>query len=337
MQAKDKDFIVNISKLTKSVRQSGFGLILIIDTERELDYTLYESLAAISEAVTTESKSYKIASRIFSQKPAPVEVAIVGKNLSADSDGSKLTKLLADVTEKNGDYFFLVCTDNSDKTIKKISEFIDTQEKMYFVTTQSHSIASQVNSENTVIMYHNDTNAYVAEGLASYFTTAVVGGTTGKFKTINGVPAATISTTELSNLHKNNAFSYIEKYGILQTTEGKTTSGEYIDVVMGAYWIKFKMEEGLVYLSVNSPKISYDNQGISKMIAVCNRVLRKAAFEQDIILIDKNEVPQYQVKYVPREDADPNDIANRKYTGISWTAKLSGAIHKATVSGVLEY
>lgn len=337
MQAKDKDFVVNISKLTKAVRQAGFGLILIVDTQRELEYAEYETISAVGDAVTNQSKSYKIASRIFSQKPSPTSVAIVGKNITEDTDGSKLTKLLNDVTQEHGEYFFLVCTDNSDTTIKKISEFIDTQEKMYFVTTQSAIVAQQVNSENTVIMYHDDADSYVAEGLASYFATAKVGSATAKFKTVAGVKAANISTTQLVDLHKNNSFSYIEKYGILQTTEGKTTSGEYIDVVMGAYWIKFKMEEGLVYLSANNSKISYDNVGISKMIAVCNRVLRDAALVQNIILINKDGVPQFEVKYIPREDTDPNDIANRKYTGISWTAKLSGAIHKAFISGTLEY
>ena len=73
------------------------------------------------------------------------------------------------------------------------------------------------------------------------------------------------------------------------------------------------------------------------MVAVCNHVLKRAAFEQDIILVDKDENAKYQIEYIPREDTDPNDVANRNYTGIKWTAKLAGAIHKATVSGTLEY
>ena len=438
---KDKDFIVNISKLTKAVRQQGFGLILILDTEHDLEYGLYNDLTSVGETIEPSSTAYKIASRIFAQKPSPVEVAIAGTRQLEFQKGTKgvytltlnsaftenekiqingnvfvckngadekknefatgqvssqvgalksllekfennfeitnttntivftqkiigdgsipvitlgkektsiaethkavldkgLIPFLSQTTAKHSEYFFLVCTKNDSDTIVKLSEFIDTQDKMYFVTSQMLSAPKLVRSENTVIMYHNDTQAYVAEGLASYLTTAKVGGVTAKFKSINGVKEADISSTELSQLHKDNGFSYIDKYGILQTTEGKTTSGEYIDVVMGAYWIKFKMEEGLVYLSVNTGKIGFDNEGISKMIDVCNRVLKKAAIEQNIVLVSADGTPQYKIDYIPREDTDPNDVANRKYNGINWTAKLSGAIHKSTVSGILEY
>ena len=186
-------------------------------------------------------------------------------------------------------------------------------------------------------MYHDDANAYVAEGLASYLATAKVGGVTSKFKTINGVLEANLTTTQLQELHKNNGFTYIEKMGVLQTTDGKTTSGEYIDVVMGAFWIRFKMEEEFAYLSVNTPKIGFDNRGIGLMVGVCNAVLKRAAFEQDIILIDSDEKAQYNITYVTRENTSKNDIANRYYTGIKWTAKLAGAIHKAVINGTLEY
>ena len=442
-QAREKDFVVNITKLTRAVNQRGFGLILIYDTEHDKEYGLYSDISAVGESFPTSSKAYKIASRIFGQKPKPQTVAIAGNTKMTETDGTKAVytvtvqtafasgdifningkqyKFMAadpskdkdeftgeniqaqinslkpliskyeidfDITttattiiftqkiagdgdipvisitgtgkatvttttpavlptgmiaflnqlrDKYQDPFFLVCTDNSDDAIKKLSGWIDTQEMMYFVTSQSLLAPKLVRSENTVVMYHNDVNAYVAEGLASYLTTAKVGGVTAKFKEIKGVMEAKVTSTQLSALHKSNGFTYIEKMGLLQTTEGKTTSGEYIDVVMGAYWIQFKMEEGLAYLAANTPKIGFDNAGISKMVAVCNHVLKRAAFAQDIILVDKDENAKYQIEYIPREDTDPNDVANRNYTGIKWTAKLAGAIHKATVSGTLEY
>lgn len=442
-QARDKDFIVNITKLTRAIHQKGFGLIMIYDTESDNDYELFENIASVGEIYDINSRAYKIASRIFGQNPRPKELAIfgntdleekpgtkgeyevtfnepfidkeivningteymylpdqaeIGKNqftgqdinaqisnlkylvnkyepeFDVSSDTNKLifaqkiagtgdkpivltdkkgkTKIentvkeilptgmiakLNQVRDKYDDAFFLVCTDNSEFAIRKLSNWIDTQDMMYFTTSKNIQAAKLVRSENTVIMYHNDPESFAAEGLASYLTTAKVGGITAKFKEIKGISAAKISSTQLSSLHRNNGFSYIEKMGLLQTTEGKATNGEYIDVVMGAYWIKFKMEEGLAYLAANTPKIGFDNKGIAKMVAVCNNVLKRAAFDQDIVLINSDEVPQYKIEYVPREQTDPNDVANRNYTGIKWTAKLAGAIHKATISGILEY
>lgn len=442
-QARDKDFIVNITKLTRAIHQKGFGLIMIYDTESNNDYELFEDISAVGEKYPVSGKAYKTASRIFGQNPKPTKLAIFGNtdleekpgtkgeytitfsepfadgavvNINvtdykcvldaADSDKNQFsgqdlntqvsnlkdlvskyesdfdvkaaenrliftqktagvgdmpivsttktgtvqsentvkevlpTGMIAklnQIRDRYGEAFFLVCTDNSDSSIKKLSNWIDTQDMMYFVTTQNLQASKSVRSENTVIMYHNDPESFAAEGLASYLATAKVGGVTAKFKEIKGVLPAEITSTQLSDLHKNNGFSYIEKMGLLQTTEGKATNGEYIDVVMGAYWIKFKMEEGLAYLAANTPKIGFDNKGIAKMVAVCNNVLKRAAFEQDILLISTDEVPQYKIEYVPREQTDPNDVANRNYTGIKWTAKLAGAIHKATISGILEY
>lgn len=441
--AREKDFVVNITKLTKAVNQKGFGLIMLYDTEHDSKYSLYQDISAVGEAFPISSKVYKIASRIFGQKPKVQQIAIIGNTNLEEKDGTKgvytltitkkfeqddilnlngkeykcvssepskdkneftgddiqkqitslktliqkyensfdittttstivftqkiagqgaiptlnikgtaianiqntvkeklLTGMIAylnQIRDKYTDPFFLVCTDNSDDTIKRLSNWIDTQEMMYFVTSQNLSAPKLVRSENTVIMYHDDINSYVAEGLASYLATAKVGGVTAKFKEVKGVQEAKITTSQLSELHKANGFTYIEKMGLLQTTEGKTTSGEYIDVVMGAYWIQFKMEEGLAYLAANSEKIGFDNKGISQMVAVCNNVLKRAAFEQDIILTDKDDNAKYEVSFVPREQTDPNDVANRNYTGIKWTAKLAGAIHKAVVSGILEY
>lgn len=449
-KARAKDFVVNITKLTKAITQKGFGLIMIYDTEHEKQYAVYSDITAVGEAYPVDSKAYKLASRIFGQSPRPQNVAIVGNtnlqetagtkgeftlsittpfsvgdvleingnkytfaadNASADKyefsgeDASSQAKSLQALVEKlenefivtsnlenivftqntagvgsipmiftsstlvsavctghaqikmtkqqalptgfieflnqvrdsHSEPFFLVCTDNTDATIKKLSNWIDTQDMMYFVTSQNLSAPKLVKSEQTVIMYHDDANAYVAEGLASYLATAKVGGVTSKFKTINGVLEANLTTTQLQELHKNNGFTYIEKMGVLQTTDGKTTSGEYIDVVMGAFWIRFKMEEEFAYLSVNTPKIGFDNRGIGLMVGVCNAVLKKAAFEQDIILIDSDEKAQYNITYVTRENTSKNDIANRYYTGIKWTAKLAGAIHKAVINGTLEY
>lgn len=442
-QAREKDFVVNITKLTRAVNQRGFGLILIYDTEHDKEYGIYQDISAVSESFPVDSKVYKIASRIFGQKPKVQNIAIAGNTKMQETSGTKgvhtltvtkkfetgdvlsingidykfapsspnkdkneftgsdiqtqianLQPLISkyekdfDVTstastvvftqkiagdgelpiilisgagqanirnttteklptgmiaflnqlrDKHSEAFFLVCTDNSDNAVKKLSNWIDTQEMMYFTTSQNLQAPKLVRSENTVIMYHDDQDSYACEGLAGYFATAKVGGVTGKFKEIKGVQAAKITSTQLSELHKNNGFTYIEKMGLLQTTEGKTTSGEYIDVVMGAYWIQFKMEEGLAYLAANTPKIGFDNKGISKMVSVCVNVLKRAAFEQDIILIDKDDNAKFQVNYVTREMTDPNDVANRNYTGIKWSAKLAGAIHKATVSGILEY
>lgn len=438
-----KDFTTNIRKVTKAVSRQGFGLILLLDMEHEVPYTICGSMAEVGEVVPVGSKAYQIAGRIFAQKPRPEKLAIAGstqkefvagtkgkytltiateftdgdiisvngvkytcrasgavaeknefnsgtkqveaqvlkelieknetsfslsttadtvvftqkiaavgempfvevtgsgkanivKTISGEKDKGMIA-LLTETAQKHKDFFFLVSTENANEDIRQLSAWIDTQEKMYFVTSQSLLTPKLLASEQTVVMYHDKNNAYVAEGLAAYLATAKIGGVTAKFKTIAGVSEAQISETELEELHKNNGFTYLEKMGILQTSEGKTTSGEYIDIVLGSFWIKVTMDAAMASLAAQTEKINFGNDGIAKMVAVCKSVLNRAAEDQGIIEKDENGKGVFEVNYLPKEKVDGNDIANRRYHHVTWTAKLAGAIHTGIINGTLEY
>lgn len=320
-----KDFVVNVNAKTKGVTERGFGTILILSTEKEADYTLYNHISELAD-FEVDSATYRIASRIFGQNPAPQEIAIAG---TVTEEPSELVSYLNQVVETNSDWFFLVCTSNDNEVVKALSEWIDTQEKMYFVTTQDLTLVEGLESTQTTVMYHDDESAYVAEGLASYLATATVGGVTAKFKTIAGVTGANIPATELSNLHKNGGFSYIRKMGVLQTTEGYTTDGGYIDIMMGSFFVKFRIEEETMLMAINNDKIPYSNKGIAMLVSVTDSVLKRATL-QDIIL-EEDGKGVYTITYIRREDMPKNKVANRDYDGIKATATISGAIHTGQI------
>lgn len=332
-----KDFIVNITKLTKPVSQQGFGLILVLGTSKETPYTLVSGTDEVSELFTVESKEYKIASRIFGQNPAPAEIAVAG--ITWDDVTGQATDLVAalnEIVDKNGDWFHLVCTENSSEIVSALADWADANDKMYWTTTQNLEQVSTMENENTVVMYHDKDDAYVAEGLATYAATTDPGEITFKFKTVNGVSEANITSTELSQLHENGGFSYVRKMGVLQTTEGKTTSGEYIDVVLGAYFLKFKIEEGMMYLAINSKKIPYDNRGIGAIVSVIDKVFKQGV-RQNIILQDDDGNGVYEITALTRGEVPTNDVANRNYNGAQGEAKLAGAIHEGNFNIVLSY
>ena len=75
------DFPVNITRKTVAVSERGFGTILILDTETERKY---EVLSPEGIEKLGKGKAYKLAQRLFMQKPQPQEVAIFGKKGSAE-------------------------------------------------------------------------------------------------------------------------------------------------------------------------------------------------------------------------------------------------------------
>ncbi len=326
-----KDFIVNITKLTKAITQQGFGLPLILATTKAHPYTLYNDISELAEDFTAETATYKIASRIFGQNPAPAQIAVYGVLYDAvEGEAADLVTALNTLVETNNDWYFLVCDRNDADIITALSGWVDTQIKMYFVTSQTLTTPVALESERTVVMYHDDEDAYVAEGLASYLATAPVGGVTAKFKTIEGVGSANITATELNRLHENGGFSYVRKMGVLQTTEGSTTNGSYIDLTMGSFFIKFRIEEEVMLMAVNNEKIPYSNTGIAMLVGAVDSVLKKAT-NQGIIL-EEDGKGVYEISYIPREDMPKNKIANREYDGIRATATIAGAIHDGTIT-----
>ncbi len=124
--------------------------------------------------------------------------------------------------------------------------------------------------------------------------------------------------------------------GVLQTTEGKVTNGEYIDVVLGAYFLKFRIEEEAMYLAINTKKIPYSNTGIGMLIGIVDSVFKQGV-RQGIILEDNDGNGVYEINALTREEVSKNDVANRVYNGLEATATLAGAIHSGTFDIVLVY
>lgn len=326
-----KDFKVNIETLTAPITRQEFGRILIVGDSADKDYMEFSTLADLELEYADTTDEYAIATVLFNQRPKPTKVAVVAKNTLVHGD---INDLLTPI--KNEGWFGVVCTINNADMIAALTTFAENNDKMYAVTTENLASVDTQNSDNAIIGYHNDIACenFVVEALLQHLLVREVGGTTGKARRLEGIEPAEITSGDLETLTNNNGFTYIVKTGIAQTTEGTTSSGEYIDVVLGRYFIEFRIEEGLARLLVNTPKIPYSNEGISQMVSVVRNVLNQST-EQGIILVDDDGNGVFEITFVPREKTDTNDIANRVYNGISFTATLAGGIHSGTISGEL--
>lgn len=320
------DFPVNIQRKTVAVSERGFGTILVLDNTQDIDYQLIDY--NYTSELDPKSKLYSLLNRLFQQKPQPQQVAVFGKS------GAETSQILRDLLASGrSDWFWVVTTDNSVETIKAISDIAQTYSKIYAVTVNKYEDAQALFEEvyeNTFVDYHSDEKAYSAEATAVIMSFKI-GGKTAKFKQIQGVKKSNVSDTQIYDLHKNGINTYVEKLGVLQRSEGHVLSGEYLDVVLGEYWIRFRMEERLMRLALVNDKIPYTNIGIGMMVGEVEGVLREAI--QQGIVTDG----QYRVDYRRREDVHPNEVALRKYDHIVWTAQLQGAIHQGQISGILTY
>lgn len=324
-----KSFTVNVNNLAKPMSEESLGRILVIDNEHDLDYATLFEIKDLPESVSEESRLYKLVDKLFSCSKKLEEIVVFGDSTMLDENDLEANLELL-IEEQKSDWFFLTSTMNDNATIKKISGFVDKNDKVYFVTTQDLSIIETIVGENTAIGFHDDETDFLAEGLAVNISVALPGSITAKFEQIRGSEPANITLSELKSIHRNNAFSYIRNKGINYVSEGKMADGNYIDLVLGSYFIKFKLEEALFMLAINNGKIGYDDKGIGIMTAATETAL-KTATNQGIIL-EENGQGVYEITALRRNQVSKVDVSNRRYNGLSARATVAGAIHDGEVN-----
>lgn len=322
------DFIVNITLATVPEKSAPFGKILIVTDDVDQAYKEYANLTAVLVDFADTTDTYKMAAQLFAQEPAPDGIAVLGDSTALPAD---LTALLT--ANINQDFTVFYCTNAADATITALDAWATANNKFYASTTQNKTL--ETTGRNTFLMYHNTAGVYLAEVLTTYMLVRPIGSVVGKFKTLVGVPESTVTDAELAVLHSNNVGTYIKDMGVLQTTQAQTQSGEYVDVVLGALWIKLEMEAGLRNLALTTGKIPYSNAGIALLVGVAEKVLKDAAVN-GIVLLDDSGNAVYDIDYLKREQTTAQDRADRVYNSINWTASLAGAVEKAQISGTLE-
>lgn len=227
-----------------------------------------------------------------------------------------------------------------------LSSFIDSRKERFSVvglpaTTENiNGIADKKksfgNSERTIIFVSGSDQAeaeYGIGGLVGAVGNETVGSVTWKFRKIGGVKPVDLTVPQIQKLHENNAFTYVTKAGIDQTSEGKTLAGEYIDALHGDDWIKASLETELQKLLSNSDKLTFDAAGIAQIDATVTAVLTDATSNGIISVNPETNAGEFSVTTASREESSDKDFAERNYTGLQFSYTRSGAIHTVQVNG----
>lgn len=332
----DNRFVdVVITRQTKAVSQAGFGLSLILSHEKLMEYKEYTGIEGVATDYGESSETYKLANSIFSQVPRPQKLAINGILYDGVAgDPADLVAALNLLMKSNGDFFYVHCTEQSDPVITAVAAWVNTQDKFYFASTTNKVLHVTLQSQNTILMVHPNPETYPAAAWVGVCSPQTIGTYTWTFKTLNGILPAGHDETDLG-LIEAGASSYIRVGGVNITSKGVTTTGEYIDILQGQYFIKSRMTESVFALLVRLPKVPYTYDGIAMMVAEVEGVLKRAA-NQGIIAKDADGVPLFVIHIPNLEDISDNDKADRVLPDLNWEATIAGAVEKVRIGGVLQ-
>lgn len=335
---KNLDVIVDISKAV-ATGTVGFGtpLILVSKEKTAVPFTVCKDLKAVQTAIndtagTTETT--KIAKLLFGQENVPQQIAVMH---STDDAIAALTA----VEDKEWRQLICVIGKDDTKTASDIASLIETFEgKMYFVTVSATSeLTALKDKKRTVAFYHDEKSSetpvypYAAAALVGTAAGQEVGSFTYKNLKLAGVTPLDLTETQVAEIHSAGGITILAKCGDNVTSEGKTMSGEYIDVVDGQDYIQSQIEYNIQKLLNNNPKVPYTNSGISALESVVVSVMEDAYSKG--IIADDDGVAAYTVSFKSRDEMSEEDRKNRKYTGGAFSYTVAGAIHEVEIHGEL--
>ncbi|MCE5168525.1 DUF3383 domain-containing protein [Paenibacillus profundus] len=333
-----KDVTVSID-LIQPIGRLGFGTPLIYGAKAKgHDFTYYYELEAVKKDFQDNSPEYLAAKMIFAQgDKRPDKIAIACRD-TANEEEQYFADHLSKLMDK--DWYFLICTSNAKEEVLKISDAIELDgSRMFLTRTDNLEDAKAIKTadkERTIVFYHKDINAYPEAGWIGAVAAAPVGSVTWKFKEIKGLSPLEISATELQEIHDAGAVTYVQKAGRGGTSEGKTSTGVYIDIIHAKDYVRFNMEYQLQQLLNNTPKIPFTDAGIALIEGQCTSVL-KDAFNNGIIAADENGMPLYSVHFKKRAEISAADRAKREYNEGSFEFELAGAVHGVKIKGAIRF
>ena len=325
-----KDITVNITTAV-GAGSVGLGNPLVIEgmATKAVDYAECSNLQEVVAAgFAAETEVYKACAVIFAQANKPKTVAVCAST-------GKVGAWLAD----NGGRDFRQIVPILGADDSTVAELVTTasalEGKMLFLNIAASGELPNTQSERVVAIVYGGASEYPNAAVVGASAGLAAGSFTYKNLVLTGIEPDDLTAAQVENIHKSGGICIIKKAGDVVTSEGKTTDGEYIDIVDSKdYIINNIVYQGQKLLN-NSRKLPFDNVGISQLENVVTGVLADA-YANGIIATNEDGTAAYSTSFATRAEVTDSDRAARTYNGGKFTFDLAGAIHNATINGTIE-
>lgn len=303
-------------------------LSTITDSTTGAVYKEYSNLDALVLDYDASTPTYAKAASYFEQDEASDRIAVL------TYPEGKLQESLGAFWFK--DWYFMSFVEN-DPIDMTLASNIAEANVLKFLVTQVEKVedfATWEGNDFTINLVH-PLDQVADAGLVGSVASKPVGSVTWKFKQIKGITSVAYSDTDFAAITKHHAIAYINVNGVDETSEGWVSSGDYIDSLHGDTWIKVMVQNNVQEAFQKNDKIPYEKSGIDLLTGIVSNTLQ-TGYEQGIILTDEaTKKGDFSVSATDRDAQSLEDLSKRHYGGISFTYHRSGAIHSATINGLV--
>ena len=265
-------------------------------------------------------------------------------NTSADPG---ITADLDAVKAEDNDWFGLSLDSCSKPETLAAASWAEANRKIFAATTSDANVVNSAPSTNVAsqlqaFSYANTHLQFSGKKLLSYADAAMLGavfpdppGTvTWKFKTLRGVPfddRHSLTTGQSATARSRNCNVYTDISGLGTTEEGKSSSGEFMDITHFVFWLETEAQIRVFALLKRSKKVPFTDAGIEQI-----KTEVRGALAEGFAVGGLADAPRPEDVTSPSvATSSPLDRAARRLRPVKFTGRLAGAIHTLEIFGTL--
>lgn len=200
-------------------------------------------------------------------------------------------------------------------------------------TDDSFSVIEATANDHAVGLFNgNHTGSFSALAWMANRFPFDPGSDTWNFKTLTGVTVdslSTLSESHMANIKAKSANYYTTLAGVNITQDGRTASGEWVDVVRFIDWLKSEIKIRVFAVLVNNQKVPFTDKGVDLIKSVIMGALLDGVTAGGLV------AGTVEVTAPKVADVSSANKAERTLPNVTFTGTLAGAIHKTTIVGTL--
>lgn len=347
-----EDGVYSLTVASNSATNTYTYTVVNGDTGNDILQGLETAMA--SDPVVTASYANS-ALTLTNQTAGTAFTVKVDKNLTKTNGSASETiaETMSACVAYDPDFYGIALASRTDADILAMASWAEANEKLYGTCVEgtdvldgsdNTDIASQLmlgNYYRTFCFYHEDANDFPEVAAMSRCFTAVPGSETWALKRLAGVKVDALTETQFNILKAKNVNTF-ERFRNLSLTQiGKVCAGEWIDVIRFRDWLAEEVKVNVLNVLVNNEKVPYTDAGIAIVEGAIRQSLRQGQVNGGIAPVEYDEEGNKNLGYTVTVPLASNISANQKATrileGVTFTARLSGAIHVVEIKGQLTY
>ena len=248
------------------------------------------------------------------------------------------------IYDYNQNWYCAILTSNIEADILSAASKIETLKRFLIVRTSDLDVLDSANTgsvlyqlkalnyDRTALIWNTDTiTKFIDAAWSGRMLPTIPGSENWAWKTLKGVVADEIN---VDGVKVNNGNTYEIFAGRSCTGLGKCVSGEYIDVIRGADWLKARLQENIFSVLINSEKVPMENAGVD-IVENAIREIFEQAVQNGFIAKDSDGKGLYSIAVPDIADVPIADRIARHLSGITFAGTLAGAINKIGITGNL--